>query len=189
MGLLANSTVYMAGAVEAASDPHNWRNILSQRLLELRIISWDPMIKPSWFQNITVEEQRLWKETIRKQHDSSLVLPESYAIWEKNKQLRQFCLHMVANANFVIVKLDKTFSVGTFFELSLCKYKPVFVLSDDPAISTWLVAELDIDPYEIKDYFYKDIDSLMLHLSMIDAGTTPYNFNKWMFLTYKQKGM
>jgi hypothetical protein len=174
----------MAGAVETAPDPFNWRNVLSRQLLELDIIPLNPLIKPSWFKDFTVDDQYLFKEVIRKQHNS--LTSESNESWIQNKTMRQFCLHLIASANFVIVKLDKTFTVGTFFELSLCKYKPVFILTDDPALSTWLIAEFDLEPCELKEYFHKDIDSLISYLRQVDGGNIiPSNKLKWCFMTYR----
>ena len=91
---------------------------------------------------------------------------------------------MVAQADFCIVKLDRTFTVGTFEELSLCRYKPVFVVSEDPAISTWLVAQLDIFVSDMRTYFHPHLTSLMNTLRLIDHGSLPVAKNKWMFVTY-----
>ena len=191
--MLENSTVYLAGAVETASDPFNWRNVISQQLSELGIISLNPLIKPKWFKDFTIDDQYSFKEVIRQQYDphrlkeraSTFELSEN---WAQNKAMHQFCLHLISSANFVIVKLDKTFTVGTFFELSLCKYKPVFILADDPALSTWLIAELDLEPYELKDYFHRDTNSLISYLRQINNGDViPNNKLKWCFMTYKCK--
>jgi hypothetical protein len=186
MGILSGSTVYLAGAVEAADNPHNWRHTISTRLRNLNITPWNPLIKPWWFSDITVEEQRSWKDLIRNYHSDKQHPDSVDKILSTNAKLREFCLHLASGANFIIVKLDKTPTIGTFFELSLCKYKPVFVISDDPAISTWLIAELGTTRYEYTDYFHKDIDSVMSYLSNIDNGKLePYNLMKWSFITYR----
>jgi hypothetical protein len=184
-GKLYNATAYLQGSVENSTDPKSWRNIISQQLRKLHIIPWDPLKKPKWYPNITAETQRSWKKGIREQYYSKTLLQESKEIWQQNESLRKFCLHMVSNANIIIFKIDKTFTVGSWEELSTCKYKPVFIITEDPAISTWLIAQLELEPQEIQEYIHKDIDSLINYLGKINRGATiPSNCLKWMFMTY-----
>lgn len=186
MNKLVNSTVYLCGSVEYDSSQLDWRADISKKLSELNIIPWNPLVKPVWFPSFDRNIQNSWKEEIRKFYSDSSPSYVMDDIWHKNAKIREFCLHLVANSNFIIVKLDKTFTVGSFFELSLCKYKPVFVISEDPTISNWLISELNFTPNEFKNHFHKDIDSLMKYLNKIDSGAIiPNNLMRWSFMTYK----
>jgi hypothetical protein len=178
MGLLNGSSVYLSGAVEAHSDPNSWRNKLSIELEKIGIRPWNPLVKPKWIPNITAEEQRDWKSKVLAED------PDTDNILFKNARLRHFCLHMVANANFVIMKLDNTQTIGTFEELAVAKYKPVFVLSDNKLPSMWLLAQLGLNN-SLATYIHQDIDSLVSILKAIDCGSLkPVPEVRWMFLRY-----
>jgi len=170
MDKLKNTTAYLAGPVESSKDPNNWRKEASTKLKTLNITPWDPLIKPRWVPQIDGKAQAKMKEDIPKYQ-------------ETNKMLRKFCLHLAANATFIIVKIDKTFTVRTFEEIAVAKYKPVFVISEDIP-SMWLVDQLDA--YDNLEFvFHKSIDSLMDLLKKINRGEVhPQPLVKWPSLTY-----
>ena len=50
MGLLKGSSVYLVGAVDHAEDPRKWRREIANDLLTpLSVRVYDPLVKPSWF--------------------------------------------------------------------------------------------------------------------------------------------
>jgi hypothetical protein len=180
MGLLNNSTVYLSGAVEAHQDPDSWRNQLTVKLKELGIKAYNPLIKPFWVPDIDGPTQASWKSTIT---NPIIQKTELDTIWSINGELRQFCLHLAAAANFMVVKIDKVFTVGTFEEIGLAKHKPVFVISDGVP-SMWLLDQLGLDQNMLDEYVFKSVDDLVNQLKLIDAGRQMLPRNKWLFMAY-----
>jgi hypothetical protein len=180
MGLLNNSTVYLSGAVEAHQDPNSWRNQLSIKLKELGIKAYNPLIKPFWVPQIDGHTQASWKSVLT---NPMTMNAECDTIWYTNGEIRQFCLHLAATANFMIVKIDKTFTVGTFEEIGLAKYKPVFIISDGIS-SMWLLDQLGLTQEILNEYIFKSVDDLVNQLKLIDAGRQMLPRNKWLFMTY-----
>jgi hypothetical protein len=190
MGRFKNTTVYLGGAVEADTDPSSWRNKIKPKLEELGVEVWDPLKKPHWMVQVDGATQAGWKKDI-KAGPKDFPCPRNLIdIWAFNNQIREFCLHLVAQANFLIIKLDKTFTVGTFEELSLARHKPVFIICKDEIPSMWLMDQLGLYQHDKHLYIFPDIPSLMARLRDIDKGGNiskwgNVNQHKWLFMTYK----
>lgn len=174
MNLLSGARFYLAGPVESAGISY-WRRDLTPLLVEhFGAVVWDPLVKPGWMPDVDGAAQAALKFDVTSERTRSI-----------NGVLRKFCQHMVANCDIVIVMVDKTFTVGTFEELGIAKYKPIFVLTDGKDIpSMWLVDQLDA--YNNLEFVFHDgIDSLLVTLCKISLGEIKLDDPfKWMFLTY-----
>jgi hypothetical protein len=175
MNWLRNARFYLAGPIESSDNADFWRSRL-ETILPHRFDSvvWNPLQKPKWIPDVDGTAQAALKSDISSERTRSI-----------NGILRKFCQHMAANCDIFIVKIDKTFTVGTFEELGIAKYKPVFVLTGESGIpSMWLVDQLDA--YNNIDFvFHHGVDELVETLDRVDRGGVkfedPY---RWMFLTH-----
>lgn len=163
MGSLAGTKVYLGGAVEHAGVS-SWREEISIKLATFGIISLNPLKKPSWMPQIDGTKQLALKSSLLDKGDEVVG-----SVREENSKVRRFCLALVRDADFLIVTIDKTFTVGTFEEISAAANKPVFIVSEDPIPSMWLIDQLGI--YTAKDrqlYLHKNHASCMDKIEYID---------------------
>ena len=189
MGALEDSTVYLSGAVEFDSSS-SWRGDLTKRLESIGLKVFNPLIKPSWFPNITGEMQNQWKECLGKKDKKFFERVNCDFYLAANDQVRDYCLYLVSQANFVILYLnDNIRTFGSFEELSLCKMKPVFIVSDISDIpSMWLVSQLGLGQENWGRYFHRSFDSLVNTLGEINSnGSSSFGLKerlKWFWLSY-----
>ena len=179
MGCLEGSRAYLCGAVEAAGDPNSWRDEFTNlsKNLNLRIIN--PMVKPGWVPPISPTWQIKAKEIVL---SKDVVKRDRTILW--NGIVRKWCLGMVRVCDFVIVKITGEFTVGTFEELKVAEWKPIFVICDKKIPSMWLVDQLGL--YDTLDlYVHEDVQSLVKTLGDIDAERIKTDLDpfKWMFLS------
>lgn len=174
MNLLRNARVYLSGPIEAVDDAETWRVKITQPLLQMGAKVWDPLVKPDWVEDIDGAKQREMKQC----------LLDGVCVKSSNCMVRQLGLHLAANCDLVIVRINKEFTVGTFEELAVAKFKPVLCLCDDAIPSMWLVDQLDAyDNW--KFIFHTKMKSLVHTLRQIDSGTiVPQDKFRWIFLNY-----
>lgn len=193
MGLLKNSSVYLIGSVDHHKDPGKWRKDITKDLLHpLGIKVYDPLIKPDWFN----QEYPL---DVGPSHDFVLFKEALYAGcggWTKETKeqiekrmwaVRDLCLRMAHDANFIIASLPKKFTVGTMEELGVAAAakKPILIyLPDGPATSTWLPPQIGKSIQSFKDCTFSTMDELYNKIRKIDSGEAKVDNLEWMFLSY-----
>lgn len=178
MGLLENARIYLSGPIESSKDATSWRDRISKDLKPIKVKIWDPLVKPSWM-NASVDgaKQQQYKKQLCDNTCSSEII-------DNNHSVRKMGLHLAANCDILIVKVGEQ-TVGTWEELQVARFKPIFVICEDIDIpSMWLVDQLDAY-HNINFVFHRTIHSLVYLLNRIDGGKVnfkdPY---KWSFLTY-----
>jgi hypothetical protein len=179
VNLLKGARVYLSGPIEAVTDAKTWRKQITLPLLSMGIEVWDPLVKPKWIEDIDGLKQREMKQCLLDDSDSDLV---SF----RNHNIRQFGLHLAANCDFVIMRIScREFTIGTYEELAVARYKPVLCLCDNRVPSMWLVDQLDA--YDNLGFtFHVTMGSLVHTIRQIDSGVVvPSDKFRWIFLTYR----
>lgn len=177
--------MYLCGAIEVHQDPHSWRNQITSPLEALDIAVLNPLVKPKWVPQIDAGGQRAMCDKLL---DRGTTHGGIIQIIEQNHTIREFCLSLVRIADFIIVKLDKTFTVGTFEEIKAAQGKPIFVISDDEIPSMWLADQLG-HYFEGRRlmYSHRDINSCLTVLRGINEGNVNIDNQSWIFLEYRRQ--
>ena len=184
MGNLASVKCYLSGAIESAnSAPYQakgWRQKITPKLQELGIVVYDPLVKPKWMPEVSGATQREMAKNLDEGITAGVALDK---IELHNNMTRIFCLNLVRHANIIIVKIDKTFTVGTFEEIKLAEGKPIFIIADGIP-SMWLIDQLDLYAYYRRDlYLHSTIDKCLNKLEHINNNTNLINDKlEWIFL-------
>ena len=187
MGNLAGSRVYLCGAVEVESDPNNWRALITPALEMFGLVVLNPLIKPPWMPAVDGKAQRAFKESLIQNPNEKI----NY-IKKNNDAARNYCLALVKMCDFTIVKLTKTFTVGTWEEISIARGKPCFIICDDLIPSMWLMSQLNIyDNIKREIYIHKSLDSCLTRLARINSNKNlEFDLNldpfDWIFIRYKK---
>jgi hypothetical protein len=204
MGLLRGTSVYLIGAIDHAEDPRKWRREIAQDLLlPMGVRVYDPLVKPSWFSegmlaDDSYKEIKLFKKFLREPQDT---FPEGchenassqefrqkmhhLLIEGRMQEIRKLCLRMANNADFIIGRLPKKFTVGTLEELTVAANagKPILLhLPDGYDTSTWLPAQMGVSSFFQNTF--ATMEELYDQLRSIDAGDTDVNNLEWVFLSY-----
>ena len=141
MNKLRGSSVYLVGPVDHADNPNAWRQKVTDELLEpLGIKVYNPLVKPTWLDRYScLDDFSKYYEVLNK-INSKCLEKEDIKILNGMKHVRDFCLRMAEDCNFMIVNLPKTFTVGTFEEIKVATDagKPVLYHFPDGIPSTWL---------------------------------------------------
>lgn len=174
MGILAGTTVYLAGPVEQDNDPNSWRELIKIGLTNMNVRIWDPLDKPDWIdRSFTGKAQRNDKYTLESMrfliHDDPIVL--------RNVQIRNVALRLASAADFIVCKIGGP-TVGTFEELALAKQclKPILFFGD--LDSSWRFAQF-ADPHYAA--FHKNMDDLMTYLNKINDSKELVSEVSWIF--------
>ena len=182
--MLKNCKAYLCGPVELDPDCRSWRLTLSKQLRDIGIEPINPLEKPSWLNNTGPGMQKQIKEQILTGDLSSI---------NTNINIRKYCLALVRMSDIIIVNLHNLHTVGSFEEINECKYKPIFILSNEEIPSLWLMDQLNM--YHTRDYYIHSgslddsIRKLIDALKHIDSGISkPYESSidemiKWIFIT------
>jgi len=171
--LLANARVYLCGPIENSNEPINWRDKASAELSKLGMVVWNPLVKPFWMSDIDGKRQREMRDKL---HIHEIKL--------HNHSVRLLGLHLVANCDIVLLRINGEPTIGTYEELSVAKYKPVICWCDEDVPSMWLVDQLNC--YDYPHYvFHRSINDIMSYLRKVDSGVidVPDRF-RWSFVTY-----
>jgi hypothetical protein len=176
---LHNTTVYLAGPVEAADDPSSWRNNMRMGLYDFGCNVLDPMIKPKWFVNdlgceYSVNDQLFDKKAL-KMKDIHGDDPEFEKALARVDYIREVCLRLVSAADFIICKVGGN-TVGTFEEISSVPNKPILFMGDYD--SSWRFSQF----YKDEKLFFEDEDHILEYLGKIDSGDIIPDPLNWVFL-------
>jgi hypothetical protein len=192
MGLLQGTSVYLIGSVDHHKDPRKWRKDISEELLSpLGVKVYDPIIKPEWFNeefplscdpsSDFVQFKQLLTETLsHSQHTIKLAEERMWGV-------RELCLRMAHDANFIIASLPKKFTVGTLEELGVAAAakKPILVyLPDGADTSTWLPAQMGRSVKSFRENTFSTMEELHNRVRSIDSGDANVNNLDWIFLSY-----
>jgi hypothetical protein len=200
MGLLNGTSVYLIGSVDHHKDPGKWRKEIAKDLLRpLGVKVYDPTTKPGWFNDeYPLDCDPTLDFHLFKQLLSTKALPTpagplggpDHPRWLAEKRMwgvRDLCLRMAHDCNFIIASLPKKFTVGTLEELGVAAQakKPILIyLPDGADTSTWIPAQIGKD----LDNFFKNTFSTMEELydrvRNIDSGDANVDNLSWIFLSY-----
>lgn len=211
MGILANTSCYLAGPVEFSPDAAEWRIRVAQELSGMGVVVLNPLVKPEWVgprglrpqpdinANFFVKQGipqvsnnfagQIPTEPIRP--EQVLVRPDMELALQDMHIQRDICLRMVYATNWCICRLPKIFTVGTFEELTLLSKAgaPVMFVCPDGIPSMWLVSMFVDKAIDIDDVFFQDEAQLLTAVRHINQGERQIDPRKWIFLTWTpQKG-
>jgi hypothetical protein len=184
MNHLKGVTAYLAGAIEHVDDSESgsWRDTITATIeSEFGMESIDPLIKPQWFPDISNDEQRGYNQKLIEGCTESD---------RKNKVIRRACLACAGNANIIICKLPRKFTVGTFEELSLANSvnKPILFISPGREFpSMWAHAQFCQESDNWRDVFFPNEYTLVEYLRNVDKGEQVIDQYKWIFLSWRDK--
>lgn len=196
MNLLRGVKVYLGGPVEASLDPNNWRNSITTILEKMEMIVLNPLVKPTWMPPVDGVRQNELKHILSQRGVTPSTISHD-TITIENDAARRYCLSLVRAADILIINIShKTFSVGTWEEVTLARDKPIFVICEDDIPSMWLYSMLGISSHiERERYFKRDVNSVLsefsvindLHISNLEMTYfTTNDLFKWIFLTYNK---
>jgi len=209
MGILAHTTAYLAGPVEAEPNAAEWRSRLTQELSGMDVIVLNPLVKPEWVGSrgrrpqADINEKFFCRPGTPKVCSNFVgrLVPPSEVETEKGEAeaalqdmhiQRDVCLRMVHATNWCICRLPKSpFTVGTFEELALLSRAgaPVMFICPDGVPSMWLVSMFVDKISDMDDVFFPNEDQLLTAVRHMNEGKRPIDPKKWIFLTWMpQKG-
>lgn len=179
MGRLKDVRCYLCGPVENSDSPITWRDEITNPLRQIGLIIYDPLRKPKWMPPVDGKAQKDMR--------TNLGSPETRL---KNHAARTFCMNIVRHCNIIILKMDYTFTVGTFEEIAIASGKPIFVISKE-ITSMWLIDQLNLYDGPRRDLYWcpTTIDCLN-KMRKIDQGLIDVDPFEWVFLDnfYSHKG-
>lgn len=167
MNFLKNTSAYLCGPIESSVNPKRWREEITPKLKKIKINVLNPLVKPGWMPHVDGETQRgMMRDLISRDLD----VFDIEIIRKLNHEIRDVCLSLVRNCDFMIAKIIPTeFTVGSWEEIVVaaqCR-KPVFFICDNQIPSMWLVDMLDA--YEtFSETFFKTDNALVSHLININ---------------------
>lgn len=192
MGLLKGTSVYLIGSVDHHKDPRKWRKEIATELLQpLGVKVYDPIIKPEWFNEDYpldcdpsqdfLQFKQLLKSTLSwSEHTKNLTEKRMWGV-------RELCLRMAHDANFIIASLPRKFTVGTFEELGVAasSKKPILVyLPDGADTSTWLPPQMGRSLESFRKNTFSTMEELYNRVRSIDSGDADVDNLEWIFLSY-----
>ena len=179
--LLANTRVYLAGAVEHDKGAKSWREQVTDRLYPFGVQVYDPLVKPSWLPEICKKNPALYRPALA--GDCAELTKQD--VYDANVDVRKLCLAHVGAADWIICYMPIKYTAGTFEELYLAQRlnKPVFFMIPDGVPSTWMLP-MFTTPTEQDKVFFKDWDSMFAHLQKINDGSVAVDPYQWVSVTY-----
>lgn len=181
MGLLNNTKVYLAGPIEYSADGKNgvvWRNEITPILHKMGVKVYDPMCKPSWYPD--------WAKKVPSAYIKNVVDNDNAGqAFHTLKFLERVCYRYAYDCDWMIVYLPREFTVGTIDELRVAVNcgKPIFVICPDLIPSSWALSMV-ADESNWTESFFKDMNSMLEHIRMINNGDIELDPLKWIFLSY-----
>lgn len=182
MGFLQDSRCYLAGPVEHDKTCEGWRITIANQLKEMGVVTYDPLVKPSWFSEVSRMDPSIYLKIINGGSSPNLGVSD---VFNALIEMREACLRIVSVVDWVICYHPKKFTVGTIDEvLETHRFgKPVFYCGPDGVLSTWLmVVASEADTYD--RVFFKDWESLLEHVRRIDSGEAAIDPHQWPGLTW-----
>lgn len=179
--LLANTRVYLAGAVEHDKGAKSWREQITERLKPFSVQVYDPLVKPLWLPEICKKDPSLYRPALA---GNSEVLTKQQ-VYDANVDVRKLCLAHVAAADWIVCYMPIKYTAGTFEEIYLAQQlnKPVFFMIPDGVPSTWMLP-MFTTPENQDRVFFKDWDSMFGYLEGINSGEFNIDPYKWVSIMY-----
>jgi hypothetical protein len=180
MGLLSDTTVYLAGAVEHSNNATSWRDEYTEFLDTLGIHVYNPLKPPSWTTYATFNHRDIYKAIAGLK--SGLSRPQAFTA---QKECRAVCKRLAYACDWVICRFPKEFTVGTIDELTIAERcgKPILFWVDEAIPSSWAAFFTCDTVEELDDYFFKSNEELRKHIQTIDSGGVSLDPLRWIFLS------
>jgi hypothetical protein len=195
MGILAHTSCYLGGAIEIEPHAAEWRARMTQELSGMDITVLNPLVKPEWVGPRCLRSQadineKFFDWVVQRAAGDELRASRAEEALQDMHIAREICLRLVYTANWSICRLPKTFTVGTFEELTLLARAgtPVMFICPDGIPSMWLASMFVDKITDVEDVFFKDEDHLLTAVRHIDEGKRAIDPKRWIFLTWTQKG-
>jgi len=194
MGLLKGSSAYLIGSVDHHKNPNKWRKDITKDLLNpLGVNVYNPLMKPSWFQeeyplvdNVHPSKDfELFKAVLNNRECKEFT--DITPIENRMNAVRELCLRMANDCNFIIGFVPKKFTVGTWeeFGVAALSKKPILLyLPEGYDTSTWIPAQLNKSLNRFFEDSFTNIDDLYNRVKSIDSGDAKVNNLEWLFLSY-----
>lgn len=173
--ILYKTKAYLAGSVQSSSN-QSWRDEVSQRLIKMEIIPYNPLNMPFFNKKKENPNIHLWlKEKARARE---LKVIRDYFI-----KLRRKCLRMIDLSDMIIAYIKtNAVSYGTAEELSFGErsLKQTFLVIDDmDNVPYWLLSMFE------PQNFFENFDQLFDELKKLDSGEKHID-EKYMRLLKKE---
>jgi len=154
---------YLAGPVEFSDKNEDWRENITTELGKIGIKSLNPIIKPDWLLPQGEKPPVLYGKEISKQ----LFVNNSYnhEDFEAMKYIREYCMQLINISDFIICRITKTPTSGTYEELGIIKNqnKPVFIWAPEKWLPGWVYAMFS-DPFyfvSTKEHLFQKLDFII----------------------------
>ena len=180
LNLLKNTTVYLSGPIEWASDRTAWRAEFTKAMHAIGVRVMDPLVKPDWFPYAAKADPKLYLRSVM---GSGEMTPTE--AFDGMAYIRKLDLRYVHACDWLVVYLPKEYSAGTSEELTIAAEtgKPILIFSPDHVPGVWLLPQLATIK-NWREVFFPSKDSILEYISNIDAGLIPLDPVKWCFLSY-----
>jgi len=173
MNLLKNTIVYLAGALENATDGESWRNRLAPQLENLGVKVLDPTKQMFFAQSAETPEIREQLKIWRQEGNFS-------AIHDFMKEVIRRDLRAVDISTFIVCKLEPDIpSFGTIHEVVVAatQRKPLlFILEDKKKMPLWLIGMVNMD------YVFDSEWGLLTYLKLANDGLIKLDTKYWKIL-------
>ena len=186
MGLLADTRVYLAGPVEHDSKAAAWRDEITPDLEDLNITVWNPLQKPDWIMEeakVDGPGQLKLKEELLHGYPGGAEIAA-----RANHEIRKMGLRLAAASDFIICRLPKTFTAGTFEEIGNAakEGKPVLFWVDEKYPSMWLYDQFAFGQ-SAANVFFTSREDLLRYLQRINNGKSSYDPFRWIFMSWRKE--
>ncbi len=192
MGNLEGTRAYLCGPVEFDSKANTWRDRIVPDLEDLGVIIFNPLDKRKWMTSYEFDasDQASLKESVETYKNSIDWGLGQWKMVQKNREMRAICKALANRSDFIICRLTKTFTVGTFEELSDARNqnKPIlFWCPDERVPSMWLFDQFcESNPDGIDETFFREWEDLYYYLNKIDNDSTKLNRIRWIYPSWRK---
>jgi hypothetical protein len=185
MNLLANTRVYLAGAVEHDKSAKSWRELLTEKLEKFHVVVYDPLVKPAWLPADCKADPSIYRPVLAGKADELHTTLTPERVYKANEAIRKLCLAHVASADWIICYMPIKFTAGTFEEIYLAHQlnKPIFFMIPDGIPSTWMLP-MFTSPADQKETFFDNWDLMFEHINNIDKDKVELDPYKWVSIEY-----
>ncbi len=179
MGLLKDTSVYLAGPVEHAQDATSWRDELTVFLTGMGIRVYDPMNPPDWAGYKKPDAVHIYNAYIGQ--SSRLSRSDAFAL---QRRVMAVCRRWAYACDWMICCLPKIFTIGTSDELTIVEAcgKPVMLWMPDTISSSWAVNMVCRSEDDFDKAVFHNKEALVSAIQAIDSGKTPLDPLQWVFL-------
>lgn len=189
MDRLSNTTVYLLGQVESDPNAHSWRIDMTHWLhaLSKSIKVWDPLVKASWMNQFSKSPTIPFNTDIYT--GNGVLSQSSLDMWDANTEIRSVCRSLINNCDWVMARLQKSFTWGSIDELEIAINRkiPIFLWLPDGPIGTYGLPGLVSNPTLINAYIHLEKQSLLNIVEQVHTGSydlPALDPQRWIKLTY-----